>query len=97
MRLHEAVALGRNIRRINDKFWISPDEYKRYAICLEDAIDDLWEVEPLPEKKIELTREQLQKAWNKSAAPQFMQIYYGYKASAAETFEELCEELGFDD
>lgn len=84
MRLHEAVALGRNIRRINDKFWISPDEYKRYAICLEDAIDDLWEVEPLPEKKIEITQDVILQA--------FVKLLW-----MPESCEILCKELGFDD
>lgn len=88
MKLNQAVATGRRIRRIGDLHWIEPGTFDRYAITLAQAADNQWEIEPFPEKKIEITRNKIVNAWNNN---------FDESWGLDRLFNKMIKELGFDE
>lgn len=95
MTLIEAIKSGKRFRHPswkNKNYWVSPPNR---SVVLEGCEVDIVDLESsnwiVEEQKIELTREQIEKAWDKLAHPaQQMARYNPY-------LQALLKELGFSD
>ena len=94
MNIIEAVKSGKIFRRkswthgesvieMSDGLYFTPSyNAQRYIPCLSDIIADDWETE---EKKVEITRSQIKKAWRKT---------FNIESAESHSFKTLIKELG---
>ena len=93
MNIIEAIKSDRRFRRQGDEHWRAPRNItnRMNPYRIEDVLADDWELEPEPEKSVEVTRSQLANAWDASVA-QYQ--YINGSQSASNQFHEFCERLG---
>lgn len=99
MKLEEILPLMRAGRRARceqvhiQKIWLTLEEigiYKNEGSLLGAFLQGDWELEPLPEQKIEVTRKELRSAWEMHV---FRPLPHACLGDIH--FENLCRELGF--
>lgn len=95
MMLIEAIKSGRKFRHKNSEIWLYVNDreeiYAEIGSCFITAKDILAEDWEIQEKKIEITRDQLAKAWD-NHSPQAMS-----ESWEPAFFDDICKELGFDE
>lgn len=85
MNLIDAMKSGRRFKRPNYETWYHFESYKEVFTGREVLADD-WEIEPLQEQKIELTKKQIEDAWEACF----------YMSGEFKNINFLCKKLGFD-
>lgn len=92
MNIIDAIKSGRRFKRPHwaKDFWITSDDCAN-TFFNHDLIAEDWIIEPVPEKKIEITKSDLERAWNGISHPQAQSAKYN------PLFQTFCKELGFDD
>lgn len=88
MTIQEAVRSGKVFFRRGDPDEFYPSSFDAsegsYSFTYAELLADDWEIE---EKKVEVTREQLAKAWNNHCAGCLI-------ANSSKSFDNFCKELG---
>lgn len=78
MKLHEALASGRSIRRIGEETWYGSDVARRSNWHADEVLADDWEVEPEPPKPLEVWAV----VWESIAGSEYVEEIFTYRTVA---------------